>query len=111
MVHGTVHTVYMCTDGVCDPFTRENARLAFAYITDNCTAGEKERKRGEGPVGHVYVCVTMRDVGECTHVCVCKKEKETSVIFMRAYDASGKEPSNFLDMYLHADTVRGRRGN
>lgn len=116
MVHGTVHTVYICTDGVCDPLTRENARLAFAYITDNCTAREKERKRGTGR-SRARVRDT-RETGERivhTHVYIiaraCKKEKETSAIFMRAYETHrGGRAESFLT-HVYADTVRGRCGN
>jgi len=95
--YGTWHCTYRvhtCVRMACMTRLRERtARLAFAYITDNCTAGEEEREkeRGEGPVA--CTCAWHTWTGECTYVCVCKKEKETSVIFMRAYDARRRRRS------------------
>jgi hypothetical protein len=96
MVHGTA---YICTDGVCDPLTRENARLAFAYIMDNCTIGEKERERLTGR-SRARVRDT-RERASCTHARapVRKRKRRARYLCARTMCRRGGRAECFSDTY------------
>lgn len=97
--HTYIHTH---TGGVCDPLIHASARLAFAYITDNCTARL---------VGGAHVCVTHVNGLISAHLCAArtnKKEKETDRdIYARIYGASGgrdRESAAVFFLHTHRHT-------